>query len=700
MKYPIIVTVFAAAAALLVSCSGGGKNPLLEEFDTPFHTAPFSLIKVKHYVPAFRKAVAEHDKEIAAIVENTEEPTFENTLVALDNSGRLLAKVSGVFYNLLSAQTNDEMQKVAEEVSPLLSQHSDDISLNMGLFKRVKKVYEKREELGLDTESAQLLEKTYKGFVRGGANLNAEDQERLREINKKLSLLSLTFGKNVLEENARFELVIEKEEDLAGLPGTVVQSAADAAADRGYEGKWLFTLDKPSLIPFLQYSDRRDLREKMFKGYISMGNHDDELDNKDIVKKIVTLRLERANLLGYTTHADYVLEENMAKKPTNVYGLLDKIWKPALAKAKEERAMLQEYADRAGDGIKLEAWDWWYYAEKLKKEKYDIDERDVKPYFQLENVRKAAFSVANKLYGITFEERTDIPVYNEDVRAWEVKDKDGSHIGVYYTDYYYRKGKRGGAWMNAYRKQYRPGEESVTPIVCNVTNFAKPSKDTPSLLSYDNVQTLFHEFGHALHGLLSDCTYRTLSGTDVPRDFVELPSQIMEHWARERAVMKEYARHYQTDDVIPEKLVDKLKAAGQFNQGFATVEFLAAAYLDMDWHIVTKPMLRGVNEFEKESMDRIGLIPEIVVRYRSTYFRHIFAGGYSAGYYSYVWSEVLDADAFNAFKEHGIFDQETADKFRYNVLARGGTEDPMTLYKRFRGKEPDINALLERRGLN
>ena len=699
MKYSLLTAIFAVFVIMLSGCSQNSKNPLLQEFDTPFQTPRFSKIKVKHYLPAFKEAIKVHNEEIKAIAENKEEPTFKNTLVALDNSGHLLDKVEGVFYNLLSANTNDEMQKVAEQVSPLLSKHSDDILMNMTLFNRVKAVYDKQKDLNLSVEDKKLLEETYKQFVRGGANLNEEQKQRLREINEKLSMLSLKFGNNVLKENNKFELVIDKKKDLAGLPESVVNAAASAAKDRGYEDKWLFTLDKPSLIPFLQYSDKRDLRKKMFLGYINMGNHNDEFDNKEIIKEIVNLRLEKANLLGYTTHADYVLEENMAKKPVNVYNLLKKIWKPALNKAKQERDMLQKMADKEGANIKLEPWDWWYYAEKLKKAKYDIDESAVKPYFQLENVRKTAFEVAHKLYGITFEERKDIPVYNDDVKVFEVKDSDGSHIGILFTDYFFRKSKRGGAWMDAYRKQYRINGKNISPVICNVCNFAKPTKDVPSLLSYEDVQTLFHEFGHALHGLLSNCTYRSLSGTSVPRDFVELPSQIMENWAREPVVMKQYAKHYKTGKTIPDALIKKLKKAGTFNQGFATTEYLAASFLDMDWHTITKPVTMGVNEFEKESMDRIGLIPEIVVRYRSTYFRHIFSGGYSSGYYSYVWAEVLDADAFEAFKEHGLFDKVTAKKFRNNVLSKGGTDDPMVLYRRFRGADPDINALLERRGL-
>jgi peptidyl-dipeptidase Dcp len=544
-----------------------------------------------------------------------------------------------------------------------------------------------------------LLEKYYRDFVRGGANLDKEKKARLREINQELSLLTLKFGENILKENNRFELIIENKEDLEGLPQSVIDAAAETAKERGYKGKWVFTLHKPSMIPFLTYSAKRELREKIFKAYINRGNHNDELDNKKILLKIVALRLERAKLLGYKTHAHYVLEENMAKNPENVYKLLDKIWKPALERAKKEAEELQQMIYKEGKNFKLQPWDWWYYAEKLKKEKYDFDDSVLRPYFKLENVIKGVFYVANKLYGLQFVERNDIPKYHPDVRVFEVKDADGSHIGILYTDYFPRASKRGGAWMNSFRKQSKIGGKEIHPVITNNGNFSKPVGDKPSLLSIEEVLTLFHEFGHALHGLLSNCTYPTLSGTSVPRDFVELPSQIMENWALEPEVLKVYARHYKTGEVIPQELIEKLKKAKLFNQGFATVEYLAAAYLDMDWHTLTELNNIDPLKFEEESMKRIGLIPEIVVRYRSPYFRHIFSGGYSAGYYSYIWAEVLDADAFEAFKEKGIFDKETAQSFRKNILEKGGTEDPMILYKRFRGAEPKVEPLLKRRGL-
>jgi peptidyl-dipeptidase Dcp len=686
-------------AGLLCSCLKQKENPLLSEFDTPFQVPPFDKIKEEYYLPAFKEGMEQQNMEIEAIINNPESPTFENTIEALESSGSLLRRVGNVFYVLNGSMTNDNMQKIAKEVAPLESQHEDNIRLNGKLFQRVKAVYEQKDKLDLTTEQNTLLEKYYKDFVRNGANLDEEKKAKLREINQELSVLSVKFGDNVLKENNRFEMVIDKEEDLAGLPPAVITGAAEAAKERGYEGKWVFTIHKPSMIPFLQYSEKRDLREKIFKAYINKGNHNDELDNKDILSKIAALRVERANLLGYKTHADYVLENNMAKNPENVYKFLDQLWKPALKMAKKEAQELQEMISQEGHDFKLQPWDWWYYAEKLKKAKYDLDEEMLRPYFKLENVRQGAFAVANKLYGIQFVERTDIPKYCKDAKVFEVKEADGSHIGILYTDYFPRASKRGGAWMNSFRKQSKPHGKEVYPVITNNGNFSKPTGDRPALLSSEEVTTLFHEFGHALHGLLSNCTYNRLSGTSVARDFVELPSQIMENWAFEPEVLKMYAKHYQTGEVIPQELIDKLKKASQFNQGFATVEYLAASFLDMDWHTLTEPKELDVNEFETESLNRIGLIPEIIVRYRSPYFNHIFSGGYSSGYYSYIWAEVLDADAFQAFKETSLFDQKTAQSFRKNILEKGGTEDPMVLYERFRGAEPTVEPLLRKRGL-
>ena len=684
---------------LSFSCSKTEQNPFFTEWKTPFQTPPFNKIKEEHYMPAFEEGMKQQKQEIKAIVTNPEAANFKNTIEALEKSGELFTKVENVFDNLKSAHTNDSLINIAKRVAPLLSNHEDDILLNDKLFQRVKAVYQQKEELDLTSEQNKILEEYYKDFVRGGANLDEEKKAELREINEKLSVLTLQFNDNVLKEDNAFELVIEKEEGLAGLPENVIKGAAEAAKEKGLEGKWVFTLHKPSMIPFLQYSEKRDLREKIFKAYINRGNNDNEYDNKAILSKIAALRVKKASLLGYKSHADFVLEKNMAKTPEAVYNLLNQLWEPALKMAKKEAYELQSMIFEEGNNFKLEPWDWWYYAEKLKKAKYDLDEEMLRPYFKLENVIDGAFMVANKLFGITFTERKDIPKYHPDVKIFEVKEADGTHIGILYTDYFPRPSKRGGAWMNAYRKQSNINGEKVTPVICNVGNFSKPTDEKPSLLSFEEVGTLFHEFGHALHGLLSNCTYPKLSGTEVARDFVELPSQIMEIWASEPEVLQMYAKHYETGESMPNELIDKIKATSKFNQGFATVEYLAAAILDMDWHTLTDPEERDPIAFENQSLDKIGLIPEIIVRYRSPYFRHIFSGGYSAGYYVYIWAEVLDADAFQAFKETSLFDQKTAQAFRDNILAKGGTEDPMVLYKRFRGAEPKIDALLERRGL-
>jgi peptidyl-dipeptidase Dcp len=674
-------------------------NPLFSDFETPYGVPPFDQIKVEHYVPAFKEGIKQQEEEIAAIAGNPDNPTFENTLEALEGAGALLQKVGNVFDVLNGSMTSEAMQAVAREVAPLRSKSTDDIMLNEDLFKRIKAVYGQKDSLGLNVEQNMLLEKYYKDFVRGGANLDEAKKARLREINEKLSLLTLKFGENVLKEDNRFELVIDNEADLTGLPDVVRTTAAETAKDRGHEGKWVFTLHKPSLIPFLQYSDKREYREKMFKGYINRGDNNDELDNKAILADIAALRVEKAHLLGYETHAHFMLEENMAKVPENVYKLLDQLWKPALKMAKKEARELQALIDKEGGNFKLEAWDWWYYTEKLKKAKFDLDEEMLKPYFKLENVIEGVFYVSNQLFGLEFVERHDIPKYHKDAKVFEVRNADGSHVGILYTDYFPRASKRGGAWMNAFQKQSRLGGINVYPIITNNGNFSLPTADKPSLLSSENVSTLFHEFGHALHGLLSECTYNRLSGTDVAIDFVELPSQIMENWVFEPEVLKVYAKHYETGEVIPQELVDKLTKASHFNQGFITLEYLAASFLDMDWHTLTEAKEMDVIEFENKSMARIGLIPEIVTRYRSSYFRHIFSGGYSSGYYSYIWAEVLDADAYEAFKETSIFDPKTAKSFRENIMARGGTEDPMTLYLRFRGAEPSVEPLLKNRGL-
>ena len=674
-------------------------NPFFVEWTTPFGVPPFDQIKPEHFMPAFEAGIAERRKEVDAIASNEAPPTFANTIEALETSGKLLDKVGSVFHNLTSADTNPKIQAIARKVAPMSATLRDDIMLNETLFKRVKAVYGRRDTLKLTPEQHRLVEETYKRFVRGGANLSPEKKERLRAINKELSVLGLTFSENLLAETNAYRLVIDKKEDLSGLPPGVVSAAAERAAKDGLEGKWEFTLQAPSIWPFLQYADNRELRRQILTAYAERCNHGDDHDNKTIVSKVAALRAERAKLMGYPSHAAFVLEERMAKTPEGVYGLLDQLWTPALKVAHGEAAALQEMIAKDGHDFELEPWDWRYYAEKVKKARYDLDESEVRPYFSLDNVRRGIFYVANRLYGLTFVERKDVPVYNPEVTVFEVKDADGSFLGVYYEDRFPRAGKRGGAWSSRYRGQHFEDGKDVRPVVVNVCNFTRPTGNAPALLSPEEVETMFHEFGHGLHSLLSRIHYESLAS--VPRDFVELPSQIMENWAMEPEVLKVYAKHWKTGEVIPDELVAKIHKAGTFNQGFATVEYMAASYLDMDWHTMTEAKEVDAAAFEKQALTRIHMMPEIIVRYRSPYFAHIFGGmgGYSAGYYSYIWSEVLDSDAFQAFKEKGLFDPATAKSFRTNILERGGTEDAMQMWLNFRGRKPSVEPLLVKRGL-
>ncbi|MCF0058111.1 M3 family metallopeptidase [Dyadobacter sp. CY356] len=675
-------------------------NPLLTAYNTPFEVPPFDKVKPEHFMPAFEEGMKQNEKSILEITNPENAPTFENTIEKLETSDQLLTKVSSVFFNLASANTSPEIENISQVIAPRLSQHSDDIFLNADLFKRVKTLNDQQDNLNLTKEQKRLLEKTYKAFVRSGANLDAQQQIRMREINQQLSISTVKFGQNLLAETNKFELLVDDESDLAGLPDSLITSAAHAAADSGNDGKWKFTLHNPSVMPFLQYAENRQLREKMYKAYINRCNHDNELDNKEIVANISALRAERAQLLGYKTHADFVLEESMAKTPDQVYTLLDGLWKSALPVAKNEAFEMQNVLNREGNGDELEAWDWTYYADKVRKEKYNYNAEELRPYFQLEKVRDGIFFVCQKLYGLTFNEIHDIPKYHPDVIAYEVKESDGTHVGIFYMDFYSRNSKRGGAWMTSYRKQSALSRP-VSPIVANVCNFPKPIGNDSVLLTPDEVETFFHEFGHALHGLLSHVKYETLSGTSVSRDFVELPSQIMEHWAFEPEVLNFYAKHYQTGEVLPLEMIERMQKASKFNQGFGTVEYLAASFLDLSYHTLSSGAKVDITSFEKEKMEDLGLMKQIAPRYRSTYFQHIFSGGYSAGYYSYIWSEVLDSDAFAAFKEKGdIFDQETATSFRKNILSKGDTEEPMMLYKAFRGREPEVKYLLENRGLS
>lgn len=679
------------------SPAANGTNPLLVEWTTAFGVPPFDKIKDEHFFPAFEKAIAAKRREVDAIVNNSQPATFANTIEALDASGELLDRVGGVFYGLKSAETNDRIQEIARQVAPLTSALRDDILLNETLFARVKTIWQQRDTLGLDAQQRKLVEETYKDFVRGGANLGSDQKTRLRAINEELSLLSLQFSDNLLMETNAYQLVVTRREDLAGLPETEIAAAAEAAGKAGLEGKWLFTLQAPSIWPFLSYADNRDLRHQILTAYTKRSDQGNGQDNKAILVRTAALRAERARLLGYSSHAQFVLEEQMAKTPDKVYALLSQLWTPALAVAKKEAADFQDAIRREGRDFKLEACDWRYYAEKVRKARYNLDENELRPYFSLENVRQGAFDVAGRLYGLKFVERTDLPKYHSEVRTFEVKDSDGSHLGVFMVDYHPRASKRGGAWCGGFRDQYIKDGHDIRPIVTNVCNFTRPVGGTPALLTLEETETLFHEFGHALHALLSRIHYRTLG--DVPRDFVELPSQIMEHWATEPEVLRSYAKHWQTGAPIPDDLIRRIKEAEKFNQGFTTVEYLAASYLDMEWHVLGEVNGVDATKFEDAALGRIGLIPEIVTRYRSPYFQHIFAGGYSAGYYSYIWSEVLDTDAFEAFKEKGIFDAATARSFRTNILEKGGTDDAMEMFKRFRGREPSVEPLLDKRGL-
>ncbi|MCX2452989.1 M3 family metallopeptidase [Pedobacter sp. PLR] len=680
---------------------GQSTNPFMETYNTPHGVPPFNKITNAHYVPAFQEGMKQQQQAVAAIYKQRSVPTFVNTVVALEESGKLLSKVSTVFFNLSSANTSPELEKIAQQMAPELSKHSDDIYLNSELFKRVKTVYDKRASLKLSAEQQRLLEKTYKSFVRSGANLNEAQQQQMRAINKEFSLLTLNFGQHLLAEVNAYELIIDNQADLAGLPESVKAVAAASAKQAGKEGKWRFTLHTPSVTPFLQYSENRALREKMYNAYINRANHDDENDNKKIISRIVALRAEKAALLGYNSHADFVLEESMAKSPKEAYDLLNGLWDAALPVAKQEAVEMQKVMDKEGRNEKLEAWDWAHYADKVRKERYNYDAEALRPYFQIDNVRDGFFKVVNKLYGITFTLLPEVPVYHKDVSAYQVKEADGTHVGVIYMDFFTRSSKRGGAWMTSYATQSYENGKRVAPVVSIVCNFSGPNGDEPALFTADEVTTYYHEMGHALHGLLSNVQYRSLAGTSVPRDFVELPSQVMEHFAFEPEVLQFYAKHYKTGAVVPQELIDRMKNASKFNQGFETVEYLAASLLDMGFHTVPAGKDVNATEFESSEMNKYGLIKQIAPRYRSTYFQHIFASGYSAGYYSYIWSAVLDSDAFAAFKESGnIFNPEVARSFRKNVLEKGGTVEPMDLYKAFRGQEPNMKYLLKDRGLD
>ncbi len=693
-------TLLTLLITLSMTLSSTNSNPFFESYKNKYGAPPFDQIRIEHYQPAFNEGIKQQQAEINAIAENSLSPSFENTVAALDFSGELLKKVSSVFFNLYSAETNEQMTEIANVISPVLTEHNDNIYLNPTLFSRIEKLYQNRTNLALNLEQLRLLEKYYKNFIRSGAALNSKQKDQLREINKELGLAELLFGQNVLDETNSYKKVIENEADLIGLPKSVCQAAAEAAKLDGKEGKWLFTTHKASFIPVLQYSQNRNLRKELFVAYTKRADNDNSKDNKLVINRIIELRLQKAKLLGFETAADFILDDTMAKTPKQVYDFLATVWEPALNKAKVEAAELQKLMNVEGKGENLEPWDWWFYSEKLRKSKYDLDEEALKPYFKLENVRKGVFDLATKLYGLKFKKLEDMPLYHPDVEVFEVSDQDGSLIGVLYTDYFPRAGKHAGAWMNNITDQFIKNGINHRPIICNIGNFTKPTVDQPSLLTMDEVETLFHEFGHALHGLLSQCNYPSLSGTNVLRDFVELPSQIMENWCWEPEVLNTYAHHYLSGELLPNAQIEKIQKASTFNQGFAMTELLSAALLDMDYHTIKDTSNFDVNQFENKALTRMGLIPQIVVRYRSSYFNHIFGGGYSAGYYSYTWAEVLDADAFQAFKEAGsVCDRKVATNFREFILERGDTEDPMQLYIKFRAAKPNPAALLKRRGL-
>jgi Zn-dependent oligopeptidase len=674
-------------------------NPLIQKYTTPFGTIPFNLIKNEHFLPAIKEAIALGKEDIRKITTSEVEPDFENTIVALERSGELVNSVSSVFFNLNSAETNDEIQKLAREISPLLSEYSNDILLDQKLFARVKAVYDKKESLTLTPEQNTLLVKTYKSFVRNGANLPEDKKQRLREIDKELSQLSLLFGEHVLKETNDFFMEVTDEKQLSGLPPYVIEAAAIAAKEKGKEGSWIFTLQFPSYIPFMTYADDRELRKKMFYAFGSKAFKGDENDNQKIVLDIVRLRHERANLLGYPSHADFVLEERMAESPSKVSAFLDNLLMHAKPIAEKELKELADYARSIGGPEQLERWDISYYSEKLKKEKYSIDDELLKPYFKLENVVEGVFQVAGKLYGLKFRELDNVQVYHPDVKVYEVVDEDDKHLAVFYADFFPRPGKRNGAWMTSFRGQKKVNGEDIRPHVSIVCNFTKPTGTQPSLLTFNEVTTLFHEFGHALHGMLANGTYESLSGTSVYWDFVELPSQVFENWVYEKDSLDLFARHYETGAPIPLELVKKIKESANFMEAYQTVRQIGLAKLDMGWHAGKAKDIKDVGAFEKELQKATDLLAPAEGTNTSCSFSHIFQGGYSSGYYSYKWAEVLDADAFEFFQEKGIFNKDTATLFRTHILSAGGSEHPMELYKRFRGKEPSPEALLRRTGM-
>ena len=711
-----IINMIALSVITLASCTSkpeqkteaAGPNPFLTEYTTPFQVPPFDQIKIEHYMPAFEAGIKEQQAEIEAIANNAETPTFQNTILPFDKSGETLDRVSNVFFNLNECLTNDEMIAIAEQVLPMLSKHGDAIMMNPKLFERIDYVYQHRNEMGLDDQQIRVVEKYHQDFVRSGAALPADKQAELSQINEQLSTLSLQFGNNLLKENANFKLVIDKEENLAGLPQTCIDAAAEQARADGMEGKWVFTLSKPSLIPFLQFAENRRLREKMYNAYYNRGDNNNEYDNKAIIKQMLELRLKKAQLFGYENFADYVLAVNMAQDSKTVDKFLINIFNPAQQLAKKELAEMQEISDKEceneeNEAIEIQGFDWWYYAEKLRKAKYDFDENYIKPYLTVDNVRNGMFMAANKLYGITFTQNTNLPIYYPGVETYEVKEANGDFLGILYLDYYPRESKSGGAWCTSFRESgHDINGKKIYPVVSLVMNFTPASGDTPALLTWDETETMWHEFGHSLHAFFSDGLYSRTCG-NVPHDYVEMPSQIMENWVAEPEVIRMYAKHYKTCEPMPDSLITKIENSALFNQGFMTTELIAASILDMKFHEITsidEINALDVDAFEKQQMDAIGLMREILPRYRSTNFAHIFNGGYSAGYYAYTWAEVLDKDAFNYFKSSGnLFNPELAASFRKNCLQECGNDEGMVQYRKFRGQDPDYEPYLKARGL-
>lgn len=675
-------------------------NPFFKNYNTPFETPPFNEIKTEHYEPAFDEGIKQLDSEVQEIADNSQSATFENTIVALERTGKLLNKVSSAFFNVLNAEADDEMMEISQRISPKLSESSNNIYLNEKLFERVKSVYEQKDQLNLSTEDARLLEETFESFSVRGANLNPEDKEKYRKLSTELSVLSLTFDQNALKDKNRYELLLAEEKDLAGLPESIREAAALRAKEKGKEG-WLFNLTAPSYVPFMRYAASRSLRETMYREYMSVGNKGDEYDNKEIIRKIVNIRLDIARLMGYNTYAEYSLKHTMAKAPANVYQLLDQLLDAYKPVAVNEYNAVQGFAmGMEQENITVMPWDWSYYSEKLKDIRFDVNDEMTRPYFELNNVKKGVFGLATHLYGITFKENKEIPVYHPEVDAYEVYDEDGRFLSILYTDFHPRDGKQSGAWMNSVKEQYHEADGNDSrPQIIIVMNFSRPTETKPSLLTFDEVNTLLHEFGHALHGMFAKGKYASLSGTNVYRDFVELPSQIMENWLTEKEFLDQIAVHYETGEKIPQELVRKLVDASNFNTGYQCCRQLSFGMLDMAWHTQTEPFEGDVVAFEKQAWAPAVIVPEVAGTFMSSSFGHIFSGGYSAGYYGYKWAEVLDADAFSVFKSTGIFNKETARSFRENILSKGGTEDPAILYKRFRGQEPTIDALLIRNGI-